>query len=297
MKRLLDTFWIVVLIVSIGAVGGGFIGGRSIGRASVVSKRTAAPAHVPDAIVVEPFVRVLSGAHSFDLSDASAAARLPLENAVAARPEGWAPPFAPHLHAPSKLALVLVDCGREPAVERPFIEGPIPLTIACDAKSDESAALVDLAHESGKMVLVQFDAADAAGHDARATIERRYDEWNARGLLGMVATDERSGADALLAYLARRHGVAVDTMGDPEAVFYHRARAKRLRALTRDVIADTRDERAYTAFMLQTAVGISRRSGVAVVAIHAKPRTYEELMRFAKSASRNDVDLVALDAL
>jgi len=49
--------------------------------------------------------------------------------------------------------------------------------------------------------------------------------------------------------------------------------------------------------MLQTAVGISRRSGVAVVAIHAKPRTYEELVRFAKSASRDDVELVTLDAL
>ena len=295
MKRLLDTFWVVVLIVSIAAVGGGFIGGRSIGRASVVSKRSAAPAHVPDAIVVEPFVRVLSGVHSLDLSEATAT--LPLESAVAARPEGWAPPFAPHLHAPSKLALVLVDCGHEPAVERPFVKGPIPLSIACDAKSDESAALVDLAHESGKMVLVQFDAADVDGHDARATIERRYDEWKARGLLGMVAPDGRSGADTLLAYLGRRHGVAVDTMGDSEAIFYHRARANRVRALTRDVIADTRDERAYTAFMLQTAVGISRRSGVAVVAIHAKSRTYEELVRFAKTASRDDVQFVALDAL
>jgi len=297
MKRLLDTFWIVVLIVSLGAVGGGFIGGRSIGRASVVSKRIAVPAHVPDAIVVEPFVRVLSGAHSLDLSDVSTAATFTLENAVAARPKGWAPPFAPHLHAPSKLALVLVDCGHEPAVERPFVKGPIPLSIACDAKSDESAALVDLAHENGKMVLVQFDSADVDAHAARATIERRYDEWKARGLLGMVVADERSGADTLLAYLARRHGIAVDTMGDPEAIFYRRARANRVRALTRDVIADTRDERAYTAFMLQTAVGISRRSGVVVVAIHAKPHTYEELVRFAKSASRDDVELVTLDAL
>jgi hypothetical protein len=111
MKRLVDTFWVVVLVIAVGGVVGGFLGGRSIGRASVGNRgRQSARMPVPDAIVAGHFERVLSGPHSLDMADPDTSA--PLGDVVAARPRGWAPAFTPYLHARSKLALVLLECGR-----------------------------------------------------------------------------------------------------------------------------------------------------------------------------------------
>lgn len=299
MKRAVELFSVVILVVSLGAVAGGFFGNRSLGStAAAAAKRgIVRPVPVPEPIVVAHFERVLSGAHSLERGDLEDAPLADVDNIVVARPRGWAPPFAPHLHAPSKLALVLLGCGHEPEVERPFIQSTIPLSIACDPKSDASAELVDLAHASGKLVLVEFESRDAGDHDARANLEDRYRAWHARGFLGTVDEGGGPGADALAMYLAAHQGLAVDAMGQSGALFYRRARARRITALTRDVLADSRDERAYTAFMLRTAVGISRRTGVAVVMIHAKPRTYQEVVKFAVAAPRDDIQLVPLDAL
>ncbi len=293
MKRLVDTFWIVVLVIAVGGVVGGFLGGRSIGRASVGNRGPITRMPVPDAIVVTHFERVLSGPHSLDLADDN-----PAESPgdiVAARPSGWAPAFTPRLHAASKLALVLVDCGHEPAVEMPFIDSAIPLTVACDAKSDSSSDLVDRARANGKAILVPFDATDPGDHVTRAMLEERYHRWGAQGFIGTTA--EENGSRALARYLASHKGLAVDTLGEPAAVFYRSAKAGHVAAITRDVTADSREEPAYTAFMLRTAVGISRRTGVALVILRAKPRTYRELVKFAASAARDDVNLVTVTAL
>jgi len=293
MKRLIDTFWVVVLVIAVGGVVGGFLGGRSIGRASVGKHSARAP--VPDAIVVQHFERVLSGPHSLDLANPETSTSL--GDVVAARPRGWAPPFTPHLHATSKLALVLLDCGHEPMAEMPFVESPIPITIACDPKSDSSGDLVDRARANGKAILVTFEASDPSDHDARAMLEEHYHRWGAQGFIGTTGAENGAGARALAAYLAASHGLAVDTLADPSAVFYRSAKSASVKALTRDVTADSREEPAYTAFMLRTAVGISRRTGVALVALRAKPRTYQEIVKFAAVAARDDVDLVTVTAL
>ena len=299
MKRAVELFSVVILVVALGAVAGGLFGNRSLRpTAAAAAKRgVSRPVAVPEPIVVAHLERVLSGAHSLERGDPDDDPSASVDTIVAARPRGWAAPFAPHLHALSKLALVLLGCGHEPEVERPFIESAIPLSIACDPRSDASAELVDLAHASGKLVLVEFASHDAGDHDARANLEERYLDWHARGLLGTIDDGGGQGADALAAFLAAHHGLAVDAMGHSGALFYRRARARRITALTRDVLADSRDERAYTAFMLGTAAGISRRTGVAIVMIHAKPRTYQEIEKFAVAAPRDDIQLVALDAL
>jgi polysaccharide deacetylase 2 family uncharacterized protein YibQ len=294
MKRLVDTFWVVVLVIAVGGVVGGFLGGRSIGRASVGNRgRQSARMPVPDAIVAGHFERVLSGPHSLDMADPDTSA--PLGDVVAARPRGWAPAFTPYLHARSKLALVLLDCGHEPRLEKPFIDSRIPFTVACDPKSDSSGELVERAHANGKTVLVAFEPSDLNDHESRAMLEEHYRRWGAQGFIG--TTDEESGVSALAAFLAAHHGLAVDTLGDPSAVFYNSTRRRNLTAFTRDVTVDGREEPAYTAFMLRTAVGISRRTGVALVVLHAKPRTYSEVVKFAAFAARDDVELVAVTSL
>ena len=294
MKRLLDTFWVVVLVIALGGVVGGFLGGRSIGRASVGNRaRQSARMPVPDPIVAAHFERVLSGPHSLDLADPDASA--PLGDVVAARPRGWAPAFSPHLHARSKLALVLLDCGHEPMLEKPFVDSQIPFTIACDPKSDSSAELVERAHANGKTVLVAFEPSDLNDHKSRAMLEGRYRSWGAQGFIG--TTDRASGLSNVATFLSAHHGLAVDTLGEPAAVFYRYLQGRKVRVLTRDVTADGRAEPAYTAFMLRTAVGISRRTGVALVVLHAKPRTYADVVKFAAFAARDDVELVAVTSL
>jgi len=294
MKRLVETLWVVVLVIAVGGLVGGFLGGRSIGRASSGNRsRQSARMPVPDAIVAPHFERVLSGPHSLDLADPDTSALL--GDVVAARPRGWAPVFSPHLHARSKLALVLLDCGHEPTLEKPFIDSQIPFTIACDPKSDSAGELVERARANGKTVLVAFEPSDLSDHESRAMLEEHYRSWGAQGFIG--TTDEESGVKALAAFLAAHHGLAVDTLGEPAAVFFRYLKGRNVRVLTRDVTADGREEPAYTAFMLRTAVGISRRTGVALVVLHAKPRTYADVVKFAAFAARDDVELVAVTSL
>jgi hypothetical protein len=277
-------FWWIVLLGSLGSVAAGFAGGRSIGGAAVATLHPR-PATLPSPVKLRTFERALHGAHSFDAAADPRDAYDASDVAVAPREPGWASaPFDERDRA--RVVLLVVDAGIAGAPADAFIRSPLPFGIVVPAGGNDGGA-GHAARARGKDVLI--DAHDAL--PAQIAAARR------RGALGIVGSFETDAAADVAVAAAGRGAFAIDMLLTGDAALYRRARAHGLAAVTRDVIVDARDTDPFLDEMFGVVLALARRTGVAVVALHARPHTLDAAERFALRAARDGVDVVPPSAL
>jgi hypothetical protein len=257
-SRAATLFWWLVLGGSLVSVVLGFAGGRSIGGAAIVRLHPRAARPIGPAMP-RPLVRALFGTHSLDGAADVRDAYDTAEDAVAARPDGWAPAHFDAVHERARVALVVIDAGVVGTPARAFFDSPIPFTLVIPA-DDAGARRAALA--AGKHVLID----DPRGERLATTSGTRAFVF-----------------DPLLA--------------DDDAAAFHAARRAHVAALTRDVILDARSDDPYLDVLFGAAYALAQRTGVATVALHARPQSYDAAERFAVRAERNGIDIVPLDAL
>jgi len=284
MSRFANVFWIVILAGSLLALAAGFLGGRSFGSAAVAQLHPPPP-HAPlsDA-VARDFERELHGVHSLDEADDPRDAYDEAEDAVAARPDGWAPATFDPRRDRARVALVVVDAGIAGTPADAFVASPIPFTLVVPA--DEKDGAMQAARTAGKAVLV-----DAAGAEP-AAIQSRI----RAGAIGELsdATGERA-RDVVRA--AGTRAVVLDPLLGDDGESYRIAHEANMAACTRDVIVDGRDADPLMDALFTAALQRAQRTGVAVVLLHARPHSLAAAERFTLRAQRDGVDVVPLDRL
>jgi polysaccharide deacetylase 2 family uncharacterized protein YibQ len=276
--------WSVVLGGSLLAIGVGFAGGHSYGTAVLGPPRVvrAAPPP-PDTIEPRDLTRMLRGARSLDAAEDDPDRYGDPDRAVAMRPSGWAPRAFDARHNRARVSVLLVDVDRSASALGAFLAEPYPLTVVIAAETPSAA--LRAVREAGQTALI---ACGDAGPLEVAVLRRA-------GAAGIVcSTDEKARAEALVA--ANRGGLVVDDALDGDTLF-RAARRAGVRPLSRDVTADAREDGPYVDFLLMQSLAIAQRTGVATVALHARPASREAFERFAARAQRDGVDLVGLGAL
>ena len=285
MPRILTWFWSLLLGSAILALVVGFAGGRSLSAPSAHFRSHLAFAKPPPDVIPRKLDRQLIGAHSFDASEDDRDDFDRADDAVTRRPRGWAPLHFDPLRERARIALVVVDAGIAGESANAFIESDIPFALVVPAVGDDGGILRDAASHQ-KAVLI----------DARSATAVAIARARARGATGAIGEfSDRSRARSIVRAIG--DGIAVDALLGDDATFYKAARSARAVALTRDVTVDMRDSTPYLDAMLGSALAIARRTGVAVVALHARPRTYAAIERFVRRARNDDVDIVPIDRL
>jgi len=284
MSRFANVFWIAILSGSLLALVAGFAGGRTFGSAAVAQLHPPPPrAPVSDA-VARDFARELHGAHSLDEAEDPRDDYDEAEDAVAVRPEGWAPAsFDPRESRP-KVALVVVDAGTAGTPADAFVHSPIPFTLVVSPSEDGGA--LQAAHAAGKVVLV-----DAAGADAAA-----IQAGIRAGAIGTLSDAVGERAQTVVRATGA-HAIVLDALLGDDGANYRVARAAGVPACTRDVIMDGRDADPLMDVLLNAALARAQRTGVAVVLLHARPHSLAAAERFAIRAERDGVDIVPLDRI
>jgi hypothetical protein len=282
MSRFLNVLWVLVLAGSLIALAVGYFSGRSFGSVALAQLHPPPPhAPVNDA-VARDFARELHGAHSLDEAGDPRDEYDEAEDAVAARPDGWAPPTFDPQRERARVALVVVDAGIAGAPAEAFLNSPVPFTLVVPASERNPA--VQAARAAGKAVVV-----DAAGV-VPATIRARIQA----GAIGVLsdATGQRAREVARAAGPA---GIVLDPLLGDDGASYRIAREANLAACTRDVIADGRDTDVLMDTLFGAALLRAERTGVAIVFLHARPHSLAAAERFTVRAARDGVDVVPLD--
>jgi polysaccharide deacetylase 2 family uncharacterized protein YibQ len=282
MSRFANVFWVLVLTGSLLALAAGFAGGRSFGSAAVAELHPPPPHPPVSDAVARDFARELHGPHSLDEADDPRDAYDEAEDAVAARPDGWAPAAFDARRAHARVALVVVDAGIAGTPADAFVTSPIPFTLVVPAT--ETDAALQAARENGKAVLV--DAGDASLDALRNRIRG--------GAIGALSDATGARARAIVR-AAGRGSIVLDPLLDDDAASYRSAREANLAACTRDVIADARDDDPLMDALFSAALQRAQRTGVAIVLLHARPHSLAAAERFTVRAARDGVDVVPLD--
>jgi polysaccharide deacetylase 2 family uncharacterized protein YibQ len=284
-KGVSTAFWAVVLLGSTVSIAAGFAGGRTVVAARALpppapADRIALPPPVP--IVEEKLERVLSGVNSLDGAEEIDPYGDPTL-AVAEHP--WPATSFDGRRDRAKLAVIIADASRAGHQLDGFVRSALPFTLVVAPSDDAAAQVFATARSAGKAVLV--DASSAKLADVAGFV---------RDAQGVLASVDRHRARALLATL-HVDTLLVDAALHEDDALPAAARAKGWRVLSRDVIADARDERAYVDFMLRDALAIAQRHGSAIVIVHARAETLSALERFAERARRAGADVVPITEL
>lgn len=278
LSRLGTLAWSAVLAGSVLAIGVGFAGGRRYGAEALRPPPPPPRALPPIAMRPRELPRSLHGGASFDPGDDDPDPYGDPDRAVATRSPGWAPRRFDERHQRPQVGILVVDGDRAASLVAPFAAEPYPLAIV--VAPDVTNDTLSVVRQGGKSALV---ACDGAALDAIAALRRA----GAAGIACSIGDPDH--ARALVA--ADRGGVVLDDRL-ADGALYRAARAARLRAVTRDVVVDARDQDAYVDFLFAQAIAIARRTGVATVAVHARPASRRGLERFAARAAADGIDLV-----
>jgi hypothetical protein len=282
-KGIGTAFWSLVLLGSVIAIGIGFAGGRTYGSKALQPPRVRVAPPPPAVIAMHDVERALRGAGSLDAADDEPDRYGDPDRAVASRPAGWAPRTFDERHGRPRIAVVVVDADAGAATLAPFAEEPFPLAVLVAADADPGT--LRAARDAGKTALVACGGADLA---AIAALRRA-------GAAGIAcSTSDPARAEALLQ--VNGGGIVLDDRIEGDEL-YHAARVSHRPALTRDVLVDARDQSGYVDFLFAQALAIGRRTGVATVALHARPSSLRALERFAERVDRDGAEIVDIRAL
>jgi len=283
MNRIGTIFWSLVLGGSLLALLLGYLGGRTLGGATAPALHPK-PASIPAPPVARVLDRALRGPHSLDEAEDERDAYESMGDAVAVRPTGWAPRAFDSRHDRPRIALLVVDAGVAGMPAHAFVRSSIPFAIVIPSGGGDGDIGFE-ARRTGKRILIDVKDAEPKG----LALERK------NGAIGIIAPGDGSPVPANI--VALPHELAVDPLFSERPVFYRAARARGARALTRDITIDGRDTDPYLDAMFLAAMGIARRTGVALVALHARPSSLAATERFALRARRAGIDIVPVDEL
>ncbi|GAC1573232.1 MAG: hypothetical protein NVS3B7_04380 [Candidatus Elarobacter sp.] len=276
-------FWSLLLAGAALAIAVGFASGRTYGTTALRLPPPPLREVAPPAMQRRELARALVGTKSLAAGDDDPDPSGDPERAFVPRPAGWAPPAFDERHGRARVAVIVVGADRAASTLAAFAAEPFPLAVL--VAPDAAGEALRVARAAGKTALIACERADPA---AIAVLRRA-------GAAGIAcSTADAARADALL--VANRNGVVVDDLLRGDAL-YRAARAAHVHALTRDVVADARDADRYVEFLLAQALAIARRSGVAAVAVHARPSSLRALERFAIRAERSGATLVDIASI
>lgn len=272
-------FWSAVLGVAVLALAGGFLSGES----SAQRARSMPVAMQVASDIPVPLTRALIGARGDTRFEPFEA---PIEQAVADRPQGWAPRGAPRQGDPVRLAIVICGIGIDDTLDRRFAEIPYPLTLAVPA-TGSVPALVSTARTDAQALVV--DTEDAGSVDE---IAARLAAVHAGGIITPLG-GHAYNVDRLVRRLRGLHAFLIDGMAADASLYYHAAREDGVPAASRDIVMDAHEGQGYATYMLRQAVSLARRTGVAIAVAHATPETFDAL-RSALPAllAQNNVTIV-----
>lgn len=283
MRGVGTAFWTLVLGGSLLAIGAGYLGGHHFAIPAFRLAPPPTPAPLPEPIRPRELPRVIRGAESLEEQDDDPDPYGDPDNAVSARPSGWAPSSFDVRRGRPRIAVVIVGGDRSATALAPFASEPFPLAVLVPPETGTETMRV--AREGGMTALVDCSRADA----------REVERLRRAGAAGIVcSTDDAARARALVA--ADGKGIVLDDLSLDD-LLYRAARTAGRDALTRDVTADARDVPAYVDFLLGQALAIAQRTGVVVVAVHARPGSLQALERFAARARRDGAELVSLASI
>lgn len=216
----------------------------------------------------------------------AAASRYPVEphDAFADDPAVVAPVPEGLSGGRSRVALVLVECGRSLASEAPFILLDVPMTVVVDAHAPAAHEIADLATRAGDDVYLQLDARNVAdAHRLHAAFP------GAEGFAARVASESQAVA---MLHAAKSENLAFldEYAGDPSVA--EGFAAKGVRYAARSLTIDDRSQRAYVQYMFAQAIRIGR-SRTAVTIARPLPATLHALTG-ALASSEDPVRFVRL---
>ena len=282
MKNFGNWFWGTIIVVAVFAIGGGFFGGQSIGRAGAMPAKM----QVPD-IAPVPVQRALVGARGMNGKlDAYQAA---IDAAVVDRPDGWAAGTAPAESDPVRLAIIVTGMGIDDTLDKSFVQIPYALTFGVAATGEPPSQV--LRGDSRALVI------DTEGARSVDAVWNRLQQQRAGGVLTPLA-GHPPRPDPLVRRLRGSGAFLIDGMADGASKYYAAARDDSVPAASRDIVIDAYDEEGYVAYMLHEAVRLARRTGVAIVVAHATPDTFEALRKnLGRLVTDNSVQIVPVGEL
>jgi polysaccharide deacetylase 2 family uncharacterized protein YibQ len=262
-------FWLLVIAFSITALCGGYLSGRAAVPRFPSAAASATPIPV-GAIEAGPLTQ----------TDELARDEFARDSAVILDTAGADPA------KDATLAIVIVDAGHSVALESPFLNLGIPVTLVLDPAAPAARALGAAAHDRGDSVFIQARAPlTAAQVDA---IHSRYPR--ASGVAVQIEGPGDLSHDSLMALHA--DGLHVfDEYGETNVPAHTRAAGVRFTA--RSITVDDHLQRAYVRYMLRQAVHLAR-GRTAFVMARPFPGTLQAFEDLLARASRDGVRFVGL---
>jgi polysaccharide deacetylase 2 family uncharacterized protein YibQ len=279
---------VAVIVFSLAALVGGYIGGRS----SVTAQTTPSlPSPVDARSVSAPlqFARSLHGMHSFAAADEAPPPSD--EEAVVSNDPGTGT-----LGDNATVAIVIENAGPSLKLESGFLNMPVPMTFAVDPAADEASEVAAAAFDRGKTVYILLEMSPS---QTKALLQKRIAHFRSvfPAMSGVAVhfdqEYEEREATVLAQALRDEHLHVLDLTGlEPaaERVLHTGGIVSR----RRDVTIDNRDEAAYVGFMLAQAVQVARGRGTAVIVAHPYPGSLDALSTLVDNSARDGVNFTVL---
>ncbi|MGY2338895.1 divergent polysaccharide deacetylase family protein [Pseudomonas sp. SDO5532_S415] len=191
------------------------------------------------------------------------------------------------------LSLIIDDLGQNLPRDRRVLALPGPVTTAIMPDTPHATEFAGEAHRAGKIVILHMPMDPATGPFAwhpELPIEELENRLNAafkrvpytagiNNHMGSRMTAQPAAMAWLMGELQRRHKFFVDSRTSAQTVAAQQAQKIDLASVSRDVFLD--DEPTETAIytQLQTAIGLARKQGSAVMIGHPYPQTLAVLER------------------
>ncbi len=191
------------------------------------------------------------------------------------------------------LTLIIDDLGQNPARDQRVLALPGPVTLAIMPDTPHATEFARQGHRAGKIVMLHMPMDPATGPFAwhpelpLPELESRLDAallkvpfaGGINNHMGSRMTAEPVAMAWLMAELQRRHLFFVDSRTSAKTVAAAQAQKIGLASVSRDVFLD--DERTAEAItrQLQSAIGLARKQGSALMIGHPYPVTLDVLER------------------
>lgn len=265
-----------------------------------------------------------SGRRAQPAPAATAVPPAPVSASVPAAPAPRRPPprpaaqAAPAPTAPvARLAIVMDDLGRDLATARALAEIDLAVTFAILPDAAAATAVAELAHRSGREVLLHlpmepenYPAADPGPaalwlRSSEAEVRQLLDGYLRRvphavggnNHMGSRFTADREAMGRVLRELRARRLFFLDSVTTPASVAYAEAGRIGLRRGRRDVFLDNEAALAPIRGQLRKLADLAERRGTAIGICHPYPATLEALRREVAELKRRRIAVVPVSQL
>jgi polysaccharide deacetylase 2 family uncharacterized protein YibQ len=215
-----------------------------------------------------------------------------------------------------RIAIVIDDVGVNVPTSRRAVELPGPLTISLMTYAMNLSQLAEAARAGGHELLLHVPMEPEAGDvdpgpnvligDApREELQQRI-RWALDRVPGVVGinnhmgsrfTANRTAMDALMAELARRGLLFLDSMTTGHSVGKAASKVAGVPYLARDVFLDNDPDVAAVRARLRELEAVARKDGSAIAIAHPKPGTLQALREWLPTMEERGLVLVPLTAL